>query len=106
MRSTTLLAAFFYTQGESPKFEQIYFIDDRKSEMATRSAIVYGLKPDIVRGINQLQHESNHYAEVFKVAKEILNKKIPPLILNLLLMKPKDPQMNTPGSTIDLLVMR
>ena len=28
-----------------------------------------GFKPDIIRGINQLLHESNHYVEVFKVAK-------------------------------------
>ena len=30
-----------------------------------------GLKPDIIRGINQLLHKSHHYLEVFKVAKEI-----------------------------------
>ena len=66
-----LIGSIVLTQGESPKFVQIYFIDDLESEIATRSAIVDGLKPDIVRGINQLLHESNHYVEVFKVAKEI-----------------------------------
>ena len=33
-----------------------------------------GLKPDIIRGINQLLHESNRYVEVFKVAKEIFEQ--------------------------------
>ena len=74
-----LICSIVSTQGDSPKFAQIYFIDDLESEIATRSAIVDGLKPDIVRSINQLRHESNHYVEVFKVAKEIFEH---PLILN------------------------
>ena len=38
-----------------------------------------GLKPDIIRGINQLLHDSNHYAEVFKVAKEIFEQQSTPI---------------------------
>ena len=66
-----LIGSIVPTEGESPKFAQIYFIDDRESEIATRSTIIDGLKPDIIRGINQLVHQSNHYVELFKVAKEI-----------------------------------
>ena len=65
-----LIGSMVPTQGESPKFAQIYFIDKEESEVATRSAIVNGLKPDIIRGINQLLHQNNHYVELFKVAKE------------------------------------
>ena len=79
-----LIGSIIPTQGESPKFVQIYFFDDRESEIATRSVIVEGLKPNIIRGINQLLHESNHYIEVFKVAKEILSKRIFPLMLKVL----------------------
>ena len=46
-------------------------------EVATRSAIVDGLKPDIIRGINRLLHESHHYVEMFKVAKEIFEEDSP-----------------------------
>ena len=101
-----LIGSIVPTQGESPKFAQIYFIDNEESEVATRSAIINGLKPDIVRGINQLLHQTNHYVELFKVAKRFLNKKTLPLMLGLLLMKQKGPQVNTPGGTTDLLVMR
>ena len=69
-----LIGSIVPTEGESPKFAQIYFIDNEESEIATRSAIVDGLKPDIIRGINHLLHESNHYIEVFKVAKEIFEQ--------------------------------
>ena len=65
-----LIGSMVPTQGESPKFAQIYFIDNEESEVATRFAIVNGLKPDIIRGINQLLHQTNHYVELFKVAKE------------------------------------
>ena len=33
-----------------------------------------GVKPDIIRGINQLLHDNHHYVEVFKVAKEIFEQ--------------------------------
>ena len=47
-----LIGSIVPTQGESPKFAQIYFVGDEDVEVATRSAIVDGLKPDIIRGIN------------------------------------------------------
>ena len=49
-----LIGSIVPTEGESPKFAQIYFIDDRVSEIATSSAIVDGLKPDTIRSINGL----------------------------------------------------
>ena len=65
-----LIGSIVPTQGESHKFAQIYFINNEESEVATRSAIVSGLKPDIIRGINQLLHQTNHYVELFKVARD------------------------------------
>ena len=66
-----LIGSIVPTEGESPKFAQVYFIDDWESKITTRTAIVDGLKPDIIRGVNQLLHDSIHYVEVFKVAKDI-----------------------------------
>ena len=57
------------TTGESPKFAQIYFINNQESEVAARCAIVDGLRPDILSSINQLLFDDNHYVEVFKLAK-------------------------------------
>ena len=34
-----LIGSIVLTEGESPKFAQIYFIDNEESEIATRSAI-------------------------------------------------------------------
>ena len=79
-----LIGSIVPTQGESPKFAQIYFIDNEESEIATRSAIVDGLKPDIIRGINQLLHERNHYVEVFQVAKEIFEQEETPTVGNMI----------------------
>ena len=73
-----LIGSIVPTQGESPKFAQIYFIDNKESDVATRSAIINGLKPDIIRGINQLLHQTNHYVELFKVAKEIFEQEDTP----------------------------
>ena len=64
--------------GESPKFCEVYFIDNRESEVATRCAVVDGLKPDIVSGINQLLVDDNHYVEVFKLAKEVFEEQDSP----------------------------
>ena len=77
-RSTTFIGSIIPTQGESYKFVPIYFISDKDSEVATRSAIVDGLQPDIIRGINRLLHEDNHYVEMFKVAKEIVEEEDTP----------------------------
>ena len=49
-------------------------IDDQESEVATRTAIVNGLKPDTIRGVNQLLHNSNHYVDTFKVVKDIFEQ--------------------------------
>ena len=60
--------------GESPKFSQIYFIDNQQTEVATRCGIVDGLRLDIVRGITELLHDDNHYVQLIKVAKEIFEQ--------------------------------
>ena len=73
-----LVGSTVLTEGESPEFAQIYFVDDRESEIASRFAIVYGLKLDIIRGINQLLHDSNHHVEMFKEAKEIFEQQNTP----------------------------
>ena len=86
-----LIGSIIPTEGESPKFAQIYFIDDRVTELATRSAIVDGLKPDIIRGINHLLRESNHYVEVFKVAKEIFEQEDAPSNVKIVINESKRP---------------
>ena len=86
-----LIGSIVPTEGESPKFAQIYFIDNEESEIATRSAIVDGLKPDIIRGINNLLHENNHHVEVFKVAKEIFEQESTPTNVKIVINETKRP---------------
>ena len=86
-----LIGSIVPTQGESHKFTQIYFIGDEDSEIAIRSAIVDGLKPDIIRGINQLLHESNRYVEMFKVAKEIFEEEDTPTNVKIVINETKRP---------------
>ena len=86
-----LIGSIIPTEGESPKFAQIYFIDNQDSEVATRCAIVDGLKPNIIRGINQLLHESHHYVEVFKVAKEIFEQEAVPTNVKVVINEAKRP---------------
>ena len=86
-----LIGSILSTQGESPKFAQIYFIDNEESEVATRSAIINGLKPDIIRGINQLLHQTNHYVELFKVAKEIFEEEDTPTNVRIVINETKRP---------------
>ena len=86
-----LIGSIVPTQGESHKFAQIYFIDNEESEVATRSAIVNGLKPDIIRGINQLLHQTNHYVELFKVAKEIFEQEDTPTNVRIVINETKRP---------------
>ena len=50
-----------------------------------------GLKPDIVRGINQLLHENNHYVEVFRVAKEIFEQEDNPTNVKIVINETKRP---------------
>ena len=49
-----LIGSIMPTTGKSPKFCQIYFIDNRESELATRCAIADEFRPDNVSRINQL----------------------------------------------------
>ena len=86
-----LIGSIVPAEGESPKFAQIYFIDSQNSEVATRCAIVDGLKPDIIRGINQLLHESHHYVEVFKVTKEIFEQEAVPTNVKVVINETKRP---------------
>ena len=86
-----LIGSIVPLQGESPKFAQIYFIGDEDSEIGTRSAIVDGLKPDIIRGINQLLHNDNQYVEMFKIAKEILEQEDAPTNIKIVINETKRP---------------
>ena len=101
-----LIGSIVPTQGESPKFAQIYFIDNEESEVATRSAIINGLKPA------SLGVSTNYYTILITMwnclrwQKRFLKKKTLPLMLGLLLMQQKGPQVNTPGGTTNLLLMR
>ena len=86
-----LIGSILPSEGESPKFVQIYFIGDEESEIATRTAIIDGLKPDIIRGINQLLHEDNQYVEMFKVAKEIFEQEGTPTNVKIVINETKRP---------------
>ena len=77
--------------GESPKFSQIYFIDNQQTELATRCGIVDGLRLDIVRGINELLHDNNHYVQLIKVAKEIFEQHDEPANVRVVINKNKRP---------------
>ena len=77
--------------GESPKFCQIYFIDDQESQVATRCQIVDGLRPDIVSGINHLLYHDNHYVQLFKVAKEIFDQQDEPINIKIVINETKRP---------------
>lgn len=50
-----------------------------------------GLKPDIIRVINQLLHENNHYVEVFKVAKKIFGQESTPADIKIVIIETKRP---------------
>ena len=45
-----------------------------------------GLKPDIISSINELLHDSNHYVEVFKVAKEIFEQESTPTNVKIIVI--------------------
>ena len=55
------------------------------------SAIINGLKPDIIRGINQLLHQTNHYVELFKVAKEMFEQEDTPTDVRIVINETKRP---------------
>ena len=75
----------------NPKFAQIYFIDNRESEVVARCAIVDGLRPDIVNSINELLIDNNHYVEVFKLAKEIFEQQDSPSNVKIVINENKRP---------------
>ena len=77
--------------GESPKFCQIYFIDNQESQVATRCQIVGGLRPDIVSSINQLLHNDNHYVQIFKIAKEMFDQQDVPTNIRVVINERKRP---------------
>ena len=87
-----LIGSIVPVEGEFPKFAQIYFIDNQDSEVATRCVIVDGLKPDIIRGINRLLHESHHYVEVFKVKNEIFEQETVPTNVKVVINEAKRPE--------------
>ena len=49
------------------------------------------MKPDIIRGINQLLHQTNHYVELFKVAKEIYEQEDIPTNVRIVINETKRP---------------
>jgi len=77
--------------GDTPKFCQIYFIDNQESQVATRCQIVAGLRPDIVSSINQLLHNDNHYVQIFKVAKELFDQQDVPTNIRVVINEAKRP---------------
>ena len=79
------------SSGESPKFSQIYFIDNQESQVATRCQIVDGLRPDIVSSINHLLHNDNNYVQIFKVAKEIFEQQDVPTNIRVVINEAKRP---------------
>ena len=86
-----LIGSIVPTAGESPKFAQIYFIDNRESEVAARCSIVDGLRPDIVSSINELLIDNNCYVEVFKLAKEIFEQQANPSNIKIVINESKRP---------------
>ena len=77
--------------GESPKFSQIYFIDNQESQVATRCEIISGLRPDIVSSINQLLHNDNHYVQIFKIAMELFTQQDVPTNIRVVINETKRP---------------
>ena len=86
-----LIGSMVPTAGESPKFAQIYFIDNRESEVAARFAIVDGLRSGIVSSINELLINENHYVEIFKLAKEIFEQQDSPNNIKIVINENKRP---------------
>jgi len=76
------------SMGESPKFCQIYFIDNQESDVATRCQIVGGLRSDITSNI---LHNDNHYVQIFKVAKEMFEQQQVPSNIRVVINETKRP---------------
>ena len=86
-----LIGSMVPTASESPKFAQIYFIDNRESEVAARCAIVDGLRPDIVASINELLINENRCVEIFKLAKEVFEQQDSPTNIKIVINENKRP---------------
>ena len=86
-----LIGSMVPTAGESPKFAQIYFIDDQESELAAQCEMVDGLKLNIVSSINKLLINENHYIEIFKLAKEIFEQQDSPTNIKIAINENKRP---------------
>ncbi|UYV80140.1 hypothetical protein LAZ67_18001816 [Cordylochernes scorpioides] len=54
------------------KFLQIYFIDNYESQVTARCNMTANLNRDLVRSLQDLLHEHNHYIQSFKAALETL----------------------------------
>ena len=67
-----LIGSMFPTAVESPKFTQIYFINNGESQVASRCAIVDALRPNIFSRINELLFNENRYVEFTNQPKNIL----------------------------------
>ena len=73
------------------KFAQIYFIDNRESEVAAQCAIVDGLRSTIFRSINELLIDENCYVEVFKLVKEIFELQDSPTNIKIVINENRRP---------------
>ena len=58
-----------------------YFIDNQDSEVATRSEVVDGLKPDIIRASTNCYMKAITMLKYLKWPKRFLNKKLLSLML-------------------------
>ena len=85
------IGSVFPLTGESPKFCQIYLIDNQESQVATRCQIVDGLNPEIVSNINHLLHNDNYYVQIFKVVKEIFEQQDVPTNIRVVINEAKRP---------------
>ena len=68
-----------------------------------------GLKPHTIRGINHLLHENNHYVELFKMTREIFERKNTPNDVKIVINETKRPSCKHSRRyihIIGLLVMR
>ena len=77
--------------GDTPKFSQIYFIDNQESQVATRCQIVGSLRADIASTIDQLLHNDNHYVQLFKVAKDLFDQQDVPTNIRVVINETKRP---------------
>ena len=78
------------SMGKSPKFCQIYFIDNHESQVATRCQIIGNFRSDNVNSINRLLHNDNHYVKIFRIAKEIFDQQQVPSNIRVVINENKE----------------